>query len=231
MSPQTSSSSGLLSLPTEIKRIILSHLLVSEEPIMYHRSLTGSCWEIPEDISGNILFTCAAMLDLGADIVFRQNAFAFDSPADVHAFLQLPQTAIVQSIVLGIDDKSSRAWYAYLQGTGIDPDLSYSRDFAHHTIRSVEVILDQLFYSWTARGIPGGTIMDVCSALIEQHLHHPTWMRPGMLRDFAVRGSGWSAIGLIVELDAALKYTILNRDVAAFEQFKLILPRWLRTGP
>lgn len=227
MSPQTSSSSGLLSLPTEIKRIILSHLLVSEEPIMYHRSLTGSCWEIPEDISGNILFTCTAMLDLGADTVFRQNAFAFNSPAEIHAFLELPQTAIVQSIVLVIDDESSCAWYTYLQGTGIDPDLSYSRDFAHHTIRSVEVVLDQLFFPWTVSRIPGGTIMDVCNALIEQHLHHPTWTRHGMLRDFAVRGTGWSSISLILELDAALKYTILNRDVAAFEQFKLILPRWL----
>lgn len=145
MSLQTSSSSRLLSLPTEIKQKILLHLLVSQKPIKYHRSSTGSCWEIPKDTCGNILFTCVAMLDLGADTVFRQNAFAFNSPAKVHAFLQLPETAIVQSIVLVIDDESSCAWYTYLQGTGIDPDLSYNRDFAHHTIRSVEVALDHVY--------------------------------------------------------------------------------------
>lgn len=46
--------------------------------------------------------------------------------------------------------------------------------------------------------------MDVCNALIEQHLHHPTWTRPGRLRDFAVRGA-WSRTTLLaLALDAAL---------------------------
>ncbi|MCJ1261889.1 hypothetical protein MMC22_001758 [Lobaria immixta] len=225
MSLQTSSSSGLLSLPTEIKQKILSHLLVSQKPIKYHRSSTGSCWEIPKDTCGNILFTCAAMLDLGADTVFRQNAFAFNSPAEVHAFLELPQTAIVQSIVLRHQRREQLCLVqlSTRHRHGSRPVLQPRFRSPHHPVGRgrFEPLVPPLDGQQDPRRHDHGRLRRLDrTASPPSHLDTP-WHA----ERFRCAGA-WSRTPLLaLALDAALEYTILNRDVAAFEQFKLILSR------